>query len=228
MKTYTHNGKSFRGVLRDHYYGRPSGTLLLEEVETNAVEKLTEAANSVTAPRGREQVAEVFDALRSHVGVSVAKVSRRDGCSPEETEVTFKSSAPGKISSEASDMSDFLNSLMTPLQGVTSPIKSSAGSRANSGASGHALSQGVSPGKKQWQRVSENSRDVAARSHQLNLSETVVLKAKLLVKDLENDATVMQQGVKKVENTLTSLASRMTDKAMEHYAADYGDHVWET
>lgn len=79
-----------------------------------------------------------------------------------------------------------------------------------------------SPADKLKQR-SKSTSDAAARSNQLNLSEQVNFRCKLLIQDLENDATVMQQSCKKVQSTITAIKQRMTDKVMEHYAADYGD-----
>jgi hypothetical protein len=69
------------------------------------------------------------------------------------------------------------------------------------------------------------SADAVARSNQLGLSETIVLRCKLMVQDLENDRTVMQQTVRKIDGLLTAIKGRMSDKVMEYYAADYG-HPW--
>ena len=46
-----------------------------------------------------------------------------------------------------------------------------------------------------------------------------------MVQDLENDRTVMQQTVRKIDGLLTAIKGRMSDKVMEYYAADYG-HPW--
>ena len=72
------------------------------------------------------------------------------------------------------------------------------------------------------------SADAAQRSHQLGLSEQVVLKAKLLTQDLENDETVMQQGTKKLENVLSSLAARMSDKVCYDDFYILRQNIWST
>ena len=46
---------------------------------------------------------------------------------------------------------------------------------------------------------------------------------KLMVQDLENDRTVTQQTVRKIDGLLTPIIRRMSDEVMEYYAADYGD-----
>jgi hypothetical protein len=206
VKNYSYKGRSVRGILREPSYGRPIGTIEMTEDVMDTVHKVTEAANSETAPRGAEQADEVFNAVVARAGIAVAVTGKSDGDDPEALGISFKSTDKG--SQQQDDFGNFLNDLWSgeAVGGLaaTPTKRKSAGGRGGYGK------------KPRGDNVS-----AAQRSHQLGLSESVALKAKLALIDLESNSTVLQQSVKKLDNILTSITARTSDKVMEHYAADY-------
>lgn len=219
IKDYEFDGKIVKGIKREPSHGNPIGTIKLEKEVADGITKYREVANSSTAPRGAEQAEEVFAAARNHANLDVKVVGRGADDDPESLGVQLKLQ-----SQKNEEMDSFLNDLWSAsmLQSIatgTPKKRSAASSSTSNGANPSPSDSSKKP------RVSRGGGDAAARSNQLGLSEQVVLKAKLIVQDLTQDSTVMQQGVKKLDNILASIASRMSDKIMEYYAADYGHQL---
>ena len=61
---------------------------------------------------------------------------------------------------------------------------------------------------------SKSAAEAAARSHQLGLSESVVVLCKFLMADLSNNELVMMQGPKRIQSLVNAIKARMTDKVM--------------
>ena len=211
VKTFTHNNRAVRGILREPSHGQPIGVIQLLEETAAGVNKVSEVVDSSTAPRGRKQADEAYDMISKRAGVSVDINGKQAGDDPEALGLTLRSSSGSK--KQDVEMASLLDSIWSsPLDGLVaaSPMKRSTGTtRSSQGDSGKKPRGG--------------SAGAAQRSHQLGLSEQVVLKAKLLTQDLENDETVMQQGTKKLENVLSSLAARMSDKVCyDDFSIFYG------
>ena len=226
VKTYTHNGQNVRGVLREPSHGQPIGCIQLTQEVAETVSKVVTASDSNTAPRGEAQALETYEALRSRASVSVGVLGRSESDHPHSLGLTFKL---GKGALKDEDADTFLNDLWSsPNQGMLAAVAGrNAGTPKRSSSStslqASASSSKPSPGPSEKKTKKNSSGDAAARSAQLGQSETVVLKCRLLVQNLESDETVMQQSVKKIDGICASIKGRMSDKIMEHYAADYGE-----
>ena len=221
VKVYTHNNQKIHGLLREPKHGQPIGTIGLTQKCAETVSRAMTVVDSTTAPRGRAQVQERFEALRGRASVSVNVTGRGEGAHDEALGLTFKAKGSKK---DDDDDGSFLNALWdTPIQGLfTDGNRKNKSSGSSSSASVASTARGQEPTGK---RPNMASADAVARSNQLGLSETIVLRCKLMVQDLEKHRTVMQQTVRKIDGLLTAIKGRMSDKVMEYYAADYG-HPW--
>lgn len=116
VKVYTHNNQKIHGLLREPKHGQPIGTIGLTQTCAETVSRAMTVVDSTTAPRGRAQVQETFEALRGRASVSVNVTGRGEGAHDEALGLTFKAKGSKK---DDDDDGSFLNALWdTPIQGL--------------------------------------------------------------------------------------------------------------
>ena len=109
VKVYTHNNQKIHGLLREPKHGQPIGTIGLTQKCAETVSRAMTVVDSTTAPRGRAQVQETFEALRGRASVSVNVTGRGEGAHDEALGLTFKAKGSKK---DDNDDGPFLNAFV--------------------------------------------------------------------------------------------------------------------
>lgn len=230
IKNYAHNGMKIRGLIREPVHGNPIGTVKLTEKVSEGIRKSGKLGDSATAARGKDQIQELYEALRANSAVSITAVDKKADDHEDTLGVSFKVGDKAAIDE---DVNDFLNSLWQhdSLAGLatstSTPKKQRTGGSSSvvgSSSSGANNASVTSPpaGNRTRGTCTDSAAGAAVHSTALGASETIVFKCRLLAQDLYNDVTVLHQTPKKLEGQLKLIKGRMSDKVMEHYAADYG------